>query len=187
MTTPPPLPTHIGNRPLSLAGHLRTTAAHVQSGRLPYLFTYGHVCNVGCFARVATGLDAYSLAAELDRYYTPLRAITGNQRSWENWATTALNAIPLDGGTAKGVVGQLQQAGLLLGDFDHLEHLSHPELVCPWQTPEDKRHYEIAANYVAYLLKWAQVIETFNALNRAAPTEATMEALEQRPLVGVAS
>src|SRR4051812_37828817 len=97
--------TLIGDRPLSLAGHLRTTAALIENRRMPYNFAYSHTCNVGCLARVVADLDAYTLATELNAYYAPLRSITGGECSWDNWANTARNAIPVSGRLANGIVG----------------------------------------------------------------------------------
>lgn len=179
MTSP-----HIGNRPVSLAQQLRLTAHYIESGRVKYNFTDGHTCNVGCLARVVTGLDAYSLAGELAAIYAPIRALRSDAPNiWDNWSNTAKNACPLDGSTAKGVVGKLQDAGMLVEDFDHLEHLKHPELVTTWVVVEGVKHYAIAQNVVGYMRRWALAIEAFNAAKREIVDQDRLDAVEMRPLV----
>ncbi len=186
MTTLTP---HIGDRPIGLATHLRQTATYVANGRLPYLFKTGHTCNVGCLARVVTGLSGYELAAQLNALYAPKRTLLNDASTWDNWADTARQVCPLNPSQhAAGVVGQLQRAGMTVEDFDHLEHLSHPALQGQWATPEGKRHYEIASHYVVYLMNWATAIESYRATHpevtpSAAPSDASLDAVETRPLV----
>lgn len=151
-------------------------------------------CNCGMVARAIMGdttgnFVIQSVQSLVNRYYgfperthvlqcmfsKPFRN-ADTHSTWSNMVTDFCLLNP--GQSAPEIFGRLLDAGLLVDDFVHLEHLSHPELIDPkWvlgapYTVEDlkdrngpPRHFEIAANAAYYMLQWAEVIETYHTAN----------------------
>jgi hypothetical protein len=128
------------------------------------------------------------------------------------WKGLAADFCPLNPGVpAPELFKQLAAAGMEPEDFNHLEALSNPQIKCQIQlrhktvtwdekvktgwfrsrTEQRSRTEPVPIKqndsaYVAeYMTIWAREIETYRAAHDAAntPSDAQMEAVENRPLV----
>lgn len=174
----------IGDRPLSLAAHLRRVANLVSSNAIPYNWGHCSQCNCGLLARSILGVSRN----ELNDLLTSIHGLT-----WTAMAKSTSEACAFNPNVSMPTIfKQLQCAGLLLTDLHHLEHLSHDELR-GWIFRRDKRN---AANFVRYCKRWAAAIESYRAAYAepvggqpvvqsapVAPSDAELEQIETRALV----
>ncbi len=167
---------NIGDRPLSLATHLRATVDLLLDTTTSNTYNWSNctLCNCGMLARTILRLSRVELGDQLNA-----------TRKWGTWTTMAAFVESED--TPEGIFKDLITAGMDLRDFEHLEFLSHPDLAKPeWITraklnftvdylvdpdfnPEmevltlaDNQHYRVVENAAYYLLAWAKVIEFFH-------------------------
>ena len=135
----------IANRPLVEA--LRETADRLDSGGTAYRWTHQGACNCGHLAQTLTGRSS----AEIHR--------AALERPGD-WATHAVDYCPSSGYRIDDILGQLLDAGLELGDIEHLERLSDPKVrarVVSERT-EPSLDFRRRGDVVAYLRAFADLL-----------------------------
>lgn len=157
----------IGDRPLSLATHLRATIdLLLDQGRSGYKWCDTGSCNAGLIACVITGYTRQQLVHAVT-FAGPVGC----------WNTMMRDICPHNTGRPwPAVYQQLLNAGLEPSDPGHLELLNHPELADPSWTirnvgfglvgayrNDGQDAYSNPECVAAYMLRWVGLIETFHA------------------------
>lgn len=189
------LPKPIGDRPLSLASHLRRVANLVSSDSISYDWLELESCNCGLLARSLTGYSKAQLKTDVLR--TTKRRPGGGTGSgtWTSRAKMANDACAFNPDVKlPEILAKLKEAGLEMTDYAHLEYLSHPALrsALSWTF----RHYRRESAFASYCVRWAESIESYRAAHDLALslppvppiqhmplTEKDMEHIETRELV----
>lgn len=167
-------PLLIGDRPLSLAAHLRHVSSLLSTKAVGYDWKLYNACNCGLLARSILGLTSGELLAQLEEIE---RGVPHAEGSLPTWTSMSKTYCPLNPDIpAASIFKTLRNAGLSQTDFNHVEYLSHPELSKVGSAKE--RFTDVAA----YMTRWAEVIEAFHAAKTSA-ADAVLEAIESRPLV----
>ncbi len=159
----------IGDRPLSLAAHLRAAVdLLLDEAGTQYRWADYASCNCGLLARCITGNSVHEIRWTAS-HLASLTAAKSFARV--GWTVLAESFCPQTGAPMYLIFQQLLAAGLVTEDFEHLEYLKHPDLISPaWLAERD--HYADRKNAAAYLQKWAETIEAFHA---AKPAEQIIE------------
>jgi hypothetical protein len=172
-----------GNRPLSLAGHLRNAASLIETGAISYSWKNVERCNCGVLVRSITGMTSNQLSATLLPYKT--KDADGNT----TWRDMVGAHCPLNPDmSTPDFFRALIAAGMRPEDFGHLEYLSHPDLMETRRGLFGRRKivpkHRDGSDVSSYMLRWASLIEQHHAANpQPATEEQRLEAVELRPLV----
>lgn len=141
--------THIGDRPLSLAIHLRNAVnLLLDEANVEYNWNQHEQCNCGLLARCIAGLEKEDLKNAVKEAKMP------------GWGWTTLVTCNLTGTPLEKIVATLLEAGLRTDDFYHLEFLRHRHL------QKERDDYKVRANAARYLQRWAEEIEKFHAAKK---------------------
>ena len=177
-------PTCIAHRPLLLAHHLRRVADALDAKLIIYDWCNCAACNCGLLVRSLTGWSVNDL------HMNKPRGI------WEQVARTHTDACFFNpGATVPEFFVKMKSLGMEPMDFEHVENLSHPELMGATSTKGCIPRRADPTNVSAYFRRWATLIEAFNAKHLVAapivpchapeihePTEVELEHVELRPL-----
>lgn len=179
-----PILRSIGDRPLSLAGHLRHVAQILVESPSSHNWRLGESCNCGLLARSITGLTSKGLDSLLEAI-KPIR-VTQSDKVYNTWTSLAARHCPLTGEPEADIFKRLTEAGLEPTDFAHLEYLTHPQLRAATRFQLFGKRHKAAPQVARYCLAWASLIEAHHAAHSdSEPTEAQLNAVEHRELVEI--
>lgn len=163
----------IGDRPLSLAAHLRAAVnLLLDEAGTQYSWDNMTQCNCGLLARCITDWTEEKRIATHERLRARQSGRTGSAKGWWiifcddrgaiSWTGHVRGRCLLTRTPMAEVIGALFAAGMDESDFEHVEYLCHPELM-------DGASCDSRSAAAAYLQRWAEAIERFHA--EAAKTE----------------
>jgi len=175
-----------GDRPLSLAVHLRAAAKHIQDRPGDYKWVSSASCNCGILAQHVHNCDrngVWNLITKSNMLHEAAKVEKGRNGPWARRGYYCAQT----GVKISELMRKLLDAGMTGLDFPNLEALADPVIMKIIGLKEVKLYnYTNPAHVISYMLAWASLIEA----NHAQPkelTDAEMDALESRPLVPVTS
>lgn len=124
---------------------LRTTAARLQTGER-YRWTHQGACNCGHLAQTLTQKSRQEIH----------QAALQKAGDWREHAIEycATSGLPID-----HILGEMLDAGLTLGDIEHLERLSDPRVLRALPPEERTLDYRRREDVVRYMEAWATLLE----------------------------
>lgn len=171
-----PTTTPIGDRPLSLAKHLRAAVDKLldEAGTSYAWFNPGQ-CNCGLLARAirpeltadCARTDCRTLSATISSRI----GIIGRLHCRVGWTAVAQQYCSLTDLPTSVVLETLFAAGMLPEDIESVEYCTHPELGGGGINWDDRKYA------AAYLLSWSRAIEAWHAAHPAAQLAPTDESV----------
>lgn len=163
---------HIGDRPLSLAVHLKSLAVALDAGTLDYCWSSCPTCNCGLLIRALTGWTKDELWTEKHR-----------GGAFGIWREVGL-------GKECDFLAKMKTFGLEREDFVHVENLNNARVGGMFVTAFLNRSG--SGSVAFYFRRWAKKIEAYRKkhplvtpplLPTVELSEAALEALEMRELI----